>query len=97
MNNTPEYWARINLDYSNKMKETYNNYFIGELKEKFDEFTNNIMMSEELINSNNFYDTLEQFRIKNYRLVENENNGWRFNQLSNIAFNYRPHQPCVVM
>jgi hypothetical protein len=83
MNNSPEYWARINLDYSNKMKETYNTYFIGELKEKFDEFTNNIMMSEEVINSNNFYDTLEKFRIKNYRLVENENN--------------RPHQPCVVM
>ena len=97
MNNTPEYWARVNLDYSNKMKEIYNNNFTGELKEKFDEFTNNIMMSEEVINSNNFYDTLEKFRIKNYRLVENENNGWRFNQLSNMAFNYRPHQPCVVM
>ena len=97
MNNTPEYWARINLDYSNKMKETYNTYFIGELKEKFDEFTNNIMMSEEVINSNNFYDTLEQFRKKNYRLVENENNGWRYNHLSDMAFNYRPYQPCVVM
>lgn len=97
MNNTPEYWARINLDYSNKMKETYNTYFIGELKEKFDEFTNNIMMSEEVINSNNFYDTLEQFRIKNYKLVKNENNGWIFNRLSDMAFNYRPHQPCVVM
>jgi len=97
MNNTPEYWARINLDYSNKMKETYNTYFIGELKEKFDEFTNNIMMSEEVINSNNFYGTLEEFHRKNYRLVENENNGWRYNHLSDMAFNYRPHQPCVVM
>lgn len=97
MNNTPEYWARINLDYSNKMKETYNIYFIGELKEKFDEFTNNIMISEEVINSNNFYCTLEEFHRKNYVLVENENNQWRYHRLSDMAFNYRPHQPCVVM
>ena len=95
MNNSPEYWARMDLDYSNKMKEIYNKNFTGELKEKFDEYTNNMMMSEQVIKSNNLLDILDSFQVKNYKLV-NEN-AWMWIPLSNNAFNYRPHQPCVVM
>ena len=95
MNNTPEYWARMDLDYSNKMKELYNKNFTGELKEKFDEFTNNMMMTQAIIQSENLLNILNAFQINNNALVaENE---WRWNQLSDNAFNYRPYQPCVVM
>jgi len=95
MNNTPEYWARMDLNYSNKMKELYNKNFTGELKEKFDEFTNNMMMTQAIIQSENLLNILNAFQINNNALVaENE---WRWNQLSDNAFNYRPYQPCVVM
>jgi hypothetical protein len=95
MNNTPEYWARMDLDYSNKMKELYNRNFTGELKEKFDEFTNNMMTNQAIIQRENLLDILNAFQINNNALVaENE---WRWNQLSDNAFNYRPYQPCVVM
>ena len=95
MNNTPEYWARMDLDYSNKMKELYNKNFTGELKEKFDEFTNNMMMTQAIIQSENLLNILNAFQINNNALVaENE---WMWNQLSDNAFNYRPYQPCVVM
>lgn len=95
MNKTPEYWARMDLDYSNKMKELYNRNFTGELKEKFDEFTNNMMTNQAIIQRENLLDILNNFHLKNNALVaENE---WRWNQLSDNAFNYRPYQPCVVM
>jgi hypothetical protein len=95
MNNTPEYWERMDLDYSNKMKEIYNRNFNGPLKEKFDEFTNNIMMTEAVITRDKLLDLIDVFRAKNDKLV-NEN-AWMWAPLSNMAFNYRPHQPCVVM
>lgn len=95
MSNTPEYWVRMELDYSDKMKEIYNRNFTGELKEKFDEFTNNIMTTEANIKSEILLDILHTFQVKNNKLV-NENS-WRWNQLSDNAFNYRPYQPCAVM
>ena len=85
----------MNLDYSNKMKELYNNNFTGELKEKFDEFTNNMMTTEAIITRDNLLDLLDVFQVKNYVLV-NENVGM-WSRLSDNAFNYRPYQPCVVM
>ena len=69
MNNTPEYWERMNLDYSNKMKEIYNENFTGELKEKFDEFTNNMMMNDAIITRDNLLDILDNFQVKNNKLV----------------------------
>ena len=95
MNNTSEYWARMELDYSNEMKETYKENFTGVLKEKFDEFTNNMMMNDVVITSMILMDALENFKRKNYMLVKD--NETAFNVLSDMAFNYRPHQPCVVM
>ena len=95
MNNTPEYWERMNLDYSNKMKEIYNRDFSGALKENFDKFTNNMMKTEAIITRDKLLDTLDAFKVKNYFLV-NEN-AWMWAPLSNNAFNYRPYQPCVVM
>ena len=95
MNNTPEYWARMDLDYSNKMKEIYNENFTGELKERFDEFTNNMMTTQAIIKSDNLLDILESFQVKNNKLVSENSYSW--NPLSDNAFNYRPHQPCVVM
>ena len=95
MNNTPEYWARMELDYSNKMKEIYNINFTGELKEKFDEFTNNMMTKQAIIKSDNLLNILDNFQVKNSELVAK--NSWMWNRLSDNAFNYRPYQPCVVM
>lgn len=95
MNNTPEYWARMNLDYSNKMKELYNNNFTGELKEKFDEFTNNMMTAEAIITRDNLLDILDDFKLKNNEVVVDNSHAWIL--LSDNAFNYRPYQPCVVM
>jgi hypothetical protein len=95
MNNTPEYWAQMDLDYSNKMKECYNSYFTGTLKEKFDEFTNNMMTNEATIPRDKLLDTLDAFKVKNNLLI-NEN-AWMWAPLANNAFNYRPYQPCVVM
>ncbi len=95
MNNTPEYWERMDLDYSNKMKEIYNRNFTGELKEKFDEFTNNMMTTETIIERNKLLDLLDVFQAKN-KLLVNEN-AWMWAPLSDSAFNYRPYQPCVVM
>jgi len=95
MNNTPEYWARMDLEYSNKMKELYNNNFTGELKEKFDEFTNNMMTSEAIIKRDNLLDILDDFKLKNNAVVVDNSHAWVL--LSDNAFNYRPYQPCVVM
>lgn len=95
MNNTPEYWEKMDLDYSNKMKEIYNRNFSGELKEKFDEFTNNMMTTEAVIQRNNLLDLLDVFRAKNNAIVVDNSRAW--NLLSDNAFNYRPYQPCVVM
>jgi hypothetical protein len=95
MNNTPEYWARMDLDYSNKMKEIYNENFTGELKEKFDEFTNNMMTTQAIIKSDNLMDILKAFQVKNNKLVKD--NQMSFNRLSDNAFNYRPHLSCIVM
>lgn len=93
MNNTHEYWARVNLDYSNKMKEIYNNNFTGELKEKFDKFTNNMMMNDAIITRDNLLDIVDNFQIKNNKLVSENSHSWIV--LSNNAFNYRPHQPAL--
>ena len=95
MNNSPEYWESINIDYSNKMKETYKENFTGVLKEKFDEFTNNMMTNDIVITSMILMDALENFKRKNYMLVKDNESA--FNRLSDMAFNYRPHQPCIVM
>ena len=95
MNNTPEYWARMDLEYSNKMKELYNNNFTGELKEKFDEFTNNMMTAEAIITRDNLLDILDDFKLKNNEVVVDNSHAWIL--LSDNAFNYRPYQPCVVM
>jgi hypothetical protein len=95
MNNTPEYWARMDLEYSNKMKELYNNKFTGELKEKFDEFTNNMMTAEAIIKRDNLLDILDDFKLKNNAVVVDNSHAWVL--LSDNAFNYRPYQPCVVM
>jgi uncharacterized protein YydD (DUF2326 family) len=95
MNKTPEYWERMDLDYSNKMKEIYNKTFSGELKEKFDEFTNNMMTGEAVIERNKLLDLIDMFRANNDALV-NEN-ACMWTPLSDSAFNYRPYQPCVVM
>ena len=95
MNNTPEYWERMDLDYSNKMKEFYNSYFTGALKEKFDEFTNNMMTTDAIITRENLLDKLDAFQVKNYKLVAENSHLWM--PLSDNAFNYRPHQSCAVM
>ena len=95
MNNTPEYWERMDLDYSNKMKEIYNRNFNGPLKEKFDEFTNNMMTTETIIQRDKLLDLLDVFQVKNHVLVNDNSLMWA--PLSNNAFNYRPYQPCVVM
>lgn len=95
MNNSPEYWESSDIDYSNKVKEVYKENFTGVLKEKFDEFTHNMMTNDAVITSMNLMDALENFKRKNYMLVKD--NETRFNRLSDMAFNYRPHQPCVVM
>jgi hypothetical protein len=95
MNNTPEYWAQMDLDYSNKMKEIYNRNFTGALKEKFDEFTNNMMTIEAVITRDKLLDLLDVFQVKNHVLVNDNSLMWA--PLSNNAFNYRPYQPCVVM
>ena len=95
MNNSPEYCESSDIDYSNKVKEVYKENFTGVLKEKFDEFTNNMMTNDAVITSMNLMDALENFKRKNYMLVKD--NETRFNRLSDMAFNYRPHQPCVVM
>ena len=95
MNNTPEYWEKMDLDYSNKMKEIYNRNFSGELKEKFDEFTNNMMTNEAVITRNKLLDLLDMFQANNNALIAKNAHSWAM--VSDNAFNYRPYQPCVVM
>jgi hypothetical protein len=95
MNNTAEYWEQMDLKYSNKMKEIYNRSFSGELKEKFDEFTNSMMITQAIITRDNLLDLLDVFQVKNHALVSENVRMWAM--LSDNAFNYRPYQPCVVM
>ena len=95
MNKSPEYLISMDMDYSNKMKELYNRNFTGELKEKFDEFTNNMMTIEAVITRDKLLDLLDVFQVKNHVLDNDNSLMWA--PLSNNAFNYRPYQPCVVM
>lgn len=79
------------VKYTLKVKETYRYYITGELKEKFDTYTNNIM-NENILNDYTLWCIVCKFQKQYANLFKSDTftNDW--NIFTDMIFNYRPWQ-----
>ena len=78
-----------NKKYTLKLKETYNSNITGDLKKKFDLFTNNIM-NDSIINDYTLWYFAVNFQKQNRDMGLCRNAEWL--RFTDMIFNYRPWQ-----
>jgi 5'-deoxynucleotidase YfbR-like HD superfamily hydrolase len=85
-------------EYALKLSDYFNSYLDSNLQSDFNEFTDNLM-DDKQINRFSLLDAIEDFQksekyINTYK--NNMNNTYWFT-FTDMAFNYRPYQPCCIM
>lgn len=85
-------------NYALKLSDYFNSYLDSSLQSDFNEFTDNLM-DDIQINRFSLLDAIEDFQksekyINTYK--NNMNNTYWFT-FTDMAFNYRPYQPCCIM
>lgn len=80
-----------NEKYTLRVKKTYNYYITGELKEKFDTYTNNIM-NEIILNDYRLWCMVCNFQKQYTDLCKSDTftNEWKI--FTDMIYNYRPWQ-----
>jgi len=77
--------------YTLKVKETYLYYITGELKEKFDTFTDN-MMNDDIINDYSLWCIACKFKKQHTDLCKSDKFSTKWEQFTDVVFNFRPWQ-----
>ena len=80
--------------YAAHMKTMYN-YVESDIKEEFNTFTENLIDEEEAISRFKLLDAIDNFKYK-YKLLNDKCDYSNWMKFTDEAFNYRPHQPCII-
>jgi len=79
------------VKYTLKVKETYRYYITGELKEKFDTYTNNIM-NENILNDYTLWCIVCKFKKQYANLCKSDTFTTEWTRFTDTIYNYRPWQ-----
>ena len=77
--------------YTLRVKETYRYYITGELKEKFDTYTNNIM-NENILNDYTLWCIVCKFQKQHANLCKSDTFTTEWTRFTDTIYNYRPWQ-----
>ena len=77
--------------YTLRVKETYGYYITGELKEKFDTYTNNIM-NVNILNDYTLWCTVCKFQQQYANLCKSDTFTTEWTRFTDTIYNYRPWQ-----
>jgi hypothetical protein len=86
-------YDKFDILYATHVKRMYL-YVEDDIKEEFNTYTKNLI-NEEAISRFKLLDAIDNFKYK-YKLLNDKYDYSNWMRFTDEAFNYRPHQPCII-